>query len=135
MIKFAPFVEYKMDDCYLTSLECVGLITTQMALWDSDDSSEILNALFEMRCSWYYDKQLNRTEYRFGGKKLTPYTFTAIFKFTPDREHVQMIIYHGHMEKEEIWFSHVFDDDEEMDFIDFLTYESDPKRLEDWKFK
>ena len=24
MIKFAPFVEYKMDKCYLTDIECLG---------------------------------------------------------------------------------------------------------------
>lgn len=136
MIKFAPFIEYKMDDCYLTDVECVGLITTQMALWDNDNSSEVLDALFEVRWSHYFDKHRNRTEYRFGGKEFESYTFTAVFKFTADREQVQMIIYRGNLEDEEVWFSHVFDDDEMMGFVDYLTYKDDPKRLEncdDWK--
>ena len=126
MIKFAPFVEYKMDDCYLTDVECVGLITTQMALCDNDNSSEILNALFEVRWS-------------FGGKEGEPYTFTAVFRFTEDREYVQMLIYRGPSEEdEEVWFNHVFDDDEMMGFVDYLTYKDDPKRLkdcDDWDFK
>lgn len=138
MIRFAPFIEYKMDDCYLTDVECVGLITTQMALWDNDNSSEVLDALFEVRWSHYFDKHLNRTEYRFGGKEPESYTFTAVFKFTPDREQVQMIIYRGNLENEEVWFNHVFDDDEMMGFVDYLTYKDDPKRLkncDDWDFK
>lgn len=139
MIKFAPFVEYKMDDCYLTDVECVGLITTQMALCDNDNSSEILNALFEVRWSHYFDKHLNRTEYHFGGKEGEPYTFTAVFRFTEDREYVQMLIYRGPSEEdEEVWFNHVFDDDEMMGFVDYLTYKDDPKRLkdcDDWDFK
>lgn len=136
MIKFAPFIEYKMDECYLTNIECVGIITTQMALWDNDNSSEVLNALFEVHWSHRFDKRLNRTEYCFGGKEDEPYTFSAIFRFTADREYVQMLIYRGPSEDEEVVLNHVFDDDEAMDFIDFLTYKDDPKRLEDcddWK--
>lgn len=138
MISFVPFVEYKMDKCYLTEAECVGLIVMQMATWETDDSTDVIDAIFENHWSHRFNDNKNQTEFMFGGYRDESYKFTAIFKFTPDRENVKLIIYVGSPKNDVRWYEHTFDDDEEMTFVDFLTYKDDPKRLEDyndWNYK
>ena len=118
MIKFAPFVEYKMDKCYLTDIECLGLVVSQMAQWEDDKACDIISAALD----------------RFGGEGYDHYKYMAIFKFTPDHDHVKMYIYNILTKNQmRLYFVHVFDDDEEMGFVDYLTYKDDPKRLEDGK--
>lgn len=134
MIKFAPFVEYKMDKCYLTDIECLGLVVSQMAQWEDDKACDIISAALDMNYSLRFDIDLNRTEYRFGGEGYDHYKYMAIFKFTPDHDHVKMYIYNILTKNQmRLYFVHVFDDDEEMGFVDYLTYKDDPKRLEDGK--
>lgn len=133
MIKFAPFVEYKMDKCYLTKLECIALIVIEMEMWEKDDACKVIDALFDMHWSHRFSKYLNQTVFCFGGKEDSSYTFTAVFKFTPDHEQVELFIYRGLPEDEEVWYHHVFDNDEDMEFVDYLTYKEDPKRLEDFE--
>lgn len=134
MIKFAPFVEYKMDKCYLTDIECLGLVVSQMAQWEDDKACDIISAALDMNYSLRFDIDLNQTEYRFGGEGYGHYKYMAIFKFTPDHDHVKMYIYNILTKNQmRLYFVHVFDDDEEMGFVDYLTYKDDPKRLEDGK--
>ena len=142
MIKFAPFVEYKMDKCYLTEIECVGVIVRQMASWNTDAGYEILCAIYDGSWTHRFNAAKNQTEYEFGGdENLSSSNYTAIFSFTPDHEYVELRIYAGNPEDESIVFSHKFDDDEMMGFVDYLTYKDDPKRLEhyspdeDWDLK
>lgn len=140
MIKFAPFVEYKMDKCYLTEVECVGIIVRQMAEWDTDESCDVLSAIYDGSWTHRFNADKNQTEYEFGGDgNRQNYDFTAVFKFTPDHEYVKLIIYVGGKEDENVYFSHTFDDDEMMGFVDYLTYKDDPKRLDhfddDWDLK
>ena len=142
MIKFAPFIEYKMDKCYLTEIECVGVIVRQMADWDTDKSCDVLSAIYDGSWTHRFNVDKNQTEYEFGGDENRPRRdYTAIFGFTPDHEYVELRIYAGDPEDEYIVFSHKFDDDEMMGFVDYLTYKDDPKRLEhyspddDWDFK
>ena len=132
MIKFAPFVEYKMDKCYLTDIECLGLVVSQMAQWEDDKACDIISAALDMNYSLRFDIDLNQTVYRFGGEGYDHYKYMAIFKFTPDHDHVKMYIYNILSKNQmRLYFVHVFDDDEEMGFVDYLTYKDDPKRLED----
>ena len=140
MIKFAPFVEYKMDKCYLTEIECVGVIVRQMADWGTNQSCDVMSAIYD--CSWThrFNVDKNQTEYQFGGdKNCQCYDYTAVFSFTPDHEYVELYIYAGAPEDEYVIFSHRFDDDEMMGFVDYLTYEDAPKRFdpfdEDWDLK
>lgn len=134
MIKFAPFVEYKMDKCYLTDIECLGLVVSQMAQWEDDKACDIISAALDMNYSLRFDIDLNQTVYRFGGEGYDHYKYMAIFKFTPDHDHVKMYIYNILTKNQmRLYFVHVFDDDEEMGFVDYLTYKDDPKRLEDGK--
>ena len=134
MIKFAPFVEYKMDKCYLTDIECLGLVVSQMAQWEDDKACDIISAALDMNYSLRFDIDLNQTEYRFGGEGYNHYKYMAVFKFTPDHDHVKMYIYNILTKNQmRLYFVHVFDDDEEMGFVDYLTYKDDPKRLEDGK--
>lgn len=134
MIKFAPFVEYKMDKCYLTDIECLGLVVSKMAQWEDDKACDIISAALDMNYSLRFDIDLNQTEYRFGGEGYDHYKYMAIFKFTPDHDHVKMYIYNILTKNQmRLYFVHVFDDDEEMGFVDYLTYKDDPKRLEDGK--
>lgn len=134
MIKFAPFVEYKMDKCYLTDIECLGLVVSQMAQWEDDKACDIISAALDMNYSLRFDIDLNQTEYRFGGEGHDHYKYMAVFKFTPDHDHVKMYIYNILTENQmRLYFVHVFDDDEEVGFVDYLTYKDDPKRLEDGK--
>ena len=134
MIKFAPFVEYKMDKCYLTDIECLGLVVSQMAQWEDDKACDIISAALDMNYSLRFDIDLNQTVYRFGGEGYDHYKYMAIFKFTPDHDHVKMYIYNILTKNQMcLYFVHVFDDDEEMGFVDYLTYKDDPKRLEDGK--
>lgn len=137
MIKFAPFVEYKMDKCYLTDIECLGLVVSQMVKWSDDEldeASDIISAALDMNYSCRFDVDLNQTEYRFGGEGYDHYKYMAVFKFTPDRDHVKMYIYNILTKNQmHLCFVHVFDGDEEMGFVDYMTYKDDPKRLEDDK--
>lgn len=134
MIKFAPFVEYKMDKCCLTDIECLGLVVSQMAQWEDDEACDIIGAALDMNYSLRFDIDLNRTEYRFGGERYNNYKYMAVFKFTSDHDHVKMYIYNILTKNQmHLCFVHVFDDDEEMGFVDYLTYKDDPKRLEDSK--
>ena len=134
MIKFAPFVEYKMDKCYLTNIECLGLVVSQMAQWEDDEACDIIGAALDMNYSLRFDIDLNQTVYRFGGEGYYHYKYMAVFKFTPDHDHVKMYIYNILTKNQmRLCFVHVFDDDEEMGFVDYLTYKDDPKRLEDGK--
>lgn len=134
MIKFAPFVEYKMDKCYLTDIECLGLVVSQMAQWEDDKACDIISAALDMNYSLRFDIDLNQTVYRFGGEGYGHYKYMAIFKFTPDHDHVKIYIYNILTKNQmRLYFVHVFDDDEEMGFVDYLTYKDDPKRLEDGK--
>lgn len=137
MIKFAPFVEYKMDKCYLTDIECLGLVVSQMANWEDDEFDEacdIISAALDMNYSLRFDIDLNQTIYKFGGKGYDHYKYMAVFKFTPDHDHVKMYIYNILTKNQmRLCFVHVFDGDEEMGFVDYLTYKDDPKRLEDDK--
>lgn len=134
MIKFAPFVEYKMDKCYLTEIECLGLVVSQMAQWEDDKACDIISAALDMNYSLRFDIDLNQTVYRFGGEGYGHYKYMAIFKFTPDHDHVKIYIYNILTKNQmRLYFVHVFDDDEEMGFVDYLTYKDDPKRLEDGK--
>lgn len=140
MIKFAPFVEYKMDKCYLTEIECVGVIVRQMADWDTDESCDVLSAIYDGSWTHRFNVNKNQTEYEFGGDKdCSCHDYTAVFSFTPDRKYVELYIYAGALEDEYIVFSHRFDDDEMMGFVDYLTYEDAPKRFdpfdEDWDLK
>lgn len=137
MIKFAPFVEYKMDKCYLTDIECLGLVVSQMVKWSDDEldeASDIISAALDMNYSCRFDVDLNQTVYRFGGEEYGHYKYMAVFKFTPDHDHVKMYI-HNILTKNQmrLCFVHVFDGDEEMGFVDYTTYKDDPKRLEDDK--
>lgn len=134
MIKFAPFVEYKMDKCYLTDIECLGLVVSQMAQWEDDKACDIISAALDMNYSLRFDIDLNQTVYRFGGEGYDHYKYMAIFKFTPDHDHVKMYIYNILTKNQmRLYFVHIFDGDEEMGFVDYLTYKDDPKRLEDGK--
>ena len=134
MIKFAPFVEYKMDKCYLTDIECLGLVVSQMAQWEDDEACDIISAALDIHYSLRFDIDLNQTVYRFGGEGYDHYKYMAVFKFTPDHDHVKMYIYNILTENQmRLCFVHVFDGDEEMGFVDYLTYKDDPKRLEDDK--
>ena len=142
MIKFAPFIEYKMDKCYLTEIECVGIIVRQMYAWDTEQCWSVLHAIYDGSWTHRFNADKNQTEYKFGGNgNHQNYDFTAVFKFTPDHEYVEMIVYVGDKEDENIYFSHTFDDDEMMGFVDYSTYKDDPKRLEyyspddDWDLK
>lgn len=140
MIKFAPFVEYKMDKCYLTEIECVGVIVRQMADWDTDESCDVLSAIYDGSWTHRFNVNKNQTEYEFGGDKdCSCHDYTAVFSFTPDRKYIELYIYAGALEDEYIVFSHRFDDDEMMGFVDYLTYEDAPKRFdpfdEDWDLK
>lgn len=136
MIKFAPFVEYKMDKCYLTDIECLGLVVSQMAKWkdcEFDEACDIICAALDMNYSCEFDN-LNQTKYRFGGEDYDHYKYMAVFKFTPDHDHVKMYIYNILTKNQmRLCFVHVFDGDEEMGFVDYTTYKDDPKRLEDDK--
>lgn len=124
MIKFAPFVEYEMDKCYLTSLECIALIMNQMCDWDDDDSCEVLDALMSQQHQrFFYDSDHNRTIFEFD-------CYKADFHFFDGRSSVELCIYYMSPEDGELVFSHVFDSDEEMDFVDFSNYH-DPQRM-DW---
>ena len=67
MIKFAPFVEYKMDKCYLTEVECVGVIVRQMADWDTDESCDVLSVIYDGSWTHRFNATKNQTEYEFGG--------------------------------------------------------------------
>lgn len=140
MIKFAPFVEYKMDKCYLTEIECVGVIVRQMADWGTNESCDVMSAIYDGSWTHRFNVDKNQTEYGFGGNKNRPcHDYTAVFSFTPDRKYVELYIYAGAPEDEYIVFSHQFDDDEMMGFVDYLTYKDAPKRLdpfdEDWDLK
>ena len=140
MIKFAPFVEYKMDKCYLTEIECVGVIVRQMADWGTNQSCDVMSAIYDGSWTHRFNVNKNQTEYGFGGDKDCPcHDYTAVFNFTPDHEYVELYIYAGAPEDEYIVFSHRFDDDEMMGFVDYLTYEDTTKRLdpfdEDWDLK
>lgn len=140
MIKFAPFVEYKMDKCYLTEIECVGVIVRQMVDWDTDESCDVLSAIYDGSWTHRFNVNKNQTEYGFGGNKdCSCHDYTAVFSFTLDRKYVELRIYAGAPEDEYVIFSHRFDDDEMMGFVDYLTYEDAPKRLdpfdEDWDLK
>ena len=140
MIKFAPFVEYKMDKCYLTEIECVGVIVRQMADWGTYESCKIMSAIYDGSWTHRFNVNKNQTEYEFGGNKNCPcHDYTAVFSFTPDHEYVELYIYAGAPEDEYIVFSHRFNDDEMVGFVDYLTYEDAPKRLdpfdEDWDLK
>ena len=140
MIKFTPFVEYKMDKCYLTEVECVGVIVRQIANWNTDVGYEILCAIYDGSWTHRFNAAKNQTEYEFGGDEDRPRRdYTAIFSFTPDHEYVELRIYADDPEDEYIVFFHKFDDDEMMGFVDYLTYKDDPKRLdhfdEDWDLK
>ena len=142
MISFAPFVEYKMDRCYLTELECVGLLVRLMADWDDDRSCDVLSAIYDGSWTHRYDNEKNQTEYKFGGNGIWDdfYSYTAVFSLTPDREKVKMNLYFDNVDYDDIIYTHTFNEDEEMGFIDFLTYR-DPKKLEnhavddDWDMK
>ena len=137
MIKFAPFVEYKMDKCYLTNIECLGLVVSQMAKWkdcEFDKACDIIGAALDMNYSHEFDINLNQTVYKFGGEGHGYYKYMAVFKFTPDHDHVKMYIYNILTKNQmRLYFVHVFDGDEEMGFVDYTTYKDDPKRLEDDK--
>ena len=137
MIKFAPFVEYKMDKCYLTDIECLGLVVSQKARLEDcefDEACDIIGAALDTNYSCEFDINLNQTVYRFGGEGHNHYKYMAVFKFTPDRDHVKMYIYNILTKNQKhLCFVHVFDGDEEMGFVDYLTYKDDPKRLEDSK--
>lgn len=134
MIKFAPFVEYKMDKCYLTDIECLGLVVSQTAQWDNDEACDIISAALDMNFSCRFDIDLNRTIYKFGGEEYDHYKYMAVFKFTLDHDHVMIHIFDISKEgKYRACFVHIFDGDEEMGFVDYLTYKDDPKKLEDSK--
>lgn len=121
MIKFAPFITYEMDECYLTELECVGIITVQMAAWDCDLSCGILDSLHSLDYTYWYDRDLNQTRFDFGD-------YTAFFKFYDGRNKVQLLICKmGHSAP---IFSHIFTEDEMMEFVDYSSYR-DPERMED----
>lgn len=142
MIKFAPFVEYKMDECYLTEIECVGVIVRQIADWNTNEGYEILCAIYNGSWTHQFNVDKNQTEYEFGGdENCSRHDYTAVFSFTSDREYVKLHVYAGAPNDEHTVFSHEFDDDEMMGFVDYLTYKDDPKRLEhyssddDWDFK
>lgn len=134
MIKFAPFVEYKMDKCLLTDIECLGLVVSQMALWEDDEACDIIGAALDMNYRHHFDVDLNRTVYEFGGNTYDHYKYMAVFKFTLDHDHVMMHIFDISKDgRYRTRFVHTFDDDEEMGFVDYLTYKDDPKRLENGK--
>lgn len=143
MIKFVPFVEYKMDKCYLTEVECVGLLMRLMADWEDDESYDVLSAIYDGTWIHRFNVDKNQTEYEFGGDGNFHfyYDFTAVFKFTDDREYVKMYLYSGEVDEDNLIYTHIFDDNEMMGFVDYLTYKDDPKRLEnyspddDWDFK
>ena len=142
MIKFAPFVEYKMDKCYLTEIECVGVIVRQIAAVSTKTCYDVMTAICDGSWTHRFNAAKNQTEYEFGGNENRPrLDYTAIFNFTPDHEYVDLRIYAGDPENEDIVFLHEFDDDEMMGFVDYLTYKDNPKRLEnyspddDWDFK
>lgn len=119
MIKFAPFITYEMDKCYLTELECIGVITVQMSDWDSDLGCEILDSLHSLDYVYWYDQDRNQTRLDFGNH-------TAFFKFYDGRNRVQLLIYKmGHSTP---IFSHIFTEDEMMDFVDYSNYH-DPERM------
>lgn len=138
MIKFIPFIEYKMDKCYLTEVECVGLLVRLMANWDDDRSCEVLSAIYDGVWTHDFNNAQNQTEYEFGGNEHNfYYDYTAVFKFTPDREHVMVELSDDYGK---VIYSHIFNDDEEMGFVDFLTYR-DPQEFlgyttdDDWDMK
>lgn len=133
MIKFAPFIEYKMDKCYLTEVECVGLLVRLMADWDDDQSCDVLSAIYDGTWTHHYDNVANQTEYRFGGDESWDdiYDYKAIFSFTPDREKVKIDLYANIVGCYNVIYTHLFNADEEMGFVDFLTYR-DPQKLEDY---
>lgn len=141
MIKFVPFVEYKMDKCYLTEVECVGLLVRLMADWEDDESCDVLSAIYDGTWTHRFNVDKNQTEYEFGGDGNFHfhYDFTAVFKFTDDREYVKMYLYSGEVDEDNLIYAHIFDDDEMMGFVDYLTYKDDPKRLtdydDDWDLK
>ena len=140
MIKFAPFVEYKMDECYLTEIECVGVLVRQMANWNTDTGYEILCAIYDGSWTHRFNADKNQTEYEFGGdENRSRRDYTAIFSFTPNHEYVELCIYYGDPKDKYLIYFHEFDDDEMMGFVDYLTYKDDPKRLEhfdeDWDLK
>ena len=142
MIKFAPFVEYKMDECYLTEIECVGVIVRQIATVNTKTSYDVMTAICDGSWTHRFNAVKNQTEYEFGGdENRQRLDYTAIFSFTPDHEYVELRIYAGDPKDEDIVFLHEFDDDEMMGFVDYLTYKYDPKRLEhynpddDWDLK
>lgn len=140
MIKFAPFVEYKMDKCYLTEIECVGVIVRQMATWDMGKCWDVLSAICYGSWTHRFNAAKNQTEYEFGGDdNCLRRDYTAIFSFTPDHEYVELRIYAGNPDDDYLVYFHKFDDDEMMGFVDYLTYKDDPKRLEhfdeDWDLK
>lgn len=121
MISFAPFITYEMDKCFLTELECIGAITVQMADWDDDLSCDVLDSLHSLDYVYWYDKDRNQTRFDFG-------SHTAKFTFYDGRNKVQLLIYEmGHTTP---IFTHIFTDDEMMDFVDYSSY-CDPERMAD----
>lgn len=124
MINFAPYITYKMDKCYLTQLECVGIIAIQMADWDDDLSCGILDSLHSLDFIYGYDKNLNQTRFDFGNH-------SAIFMFSNRRNQVRLQIYERNDSKYSLpIFTHIFTEDEMMEFVDYSDYHA-PERLED----
>lgn len=120
MISFAPFITYEMDKCFLTELECIGIITVQMADWDNDLSCDILDSLHSLDFVYWYDKDRNHTRFDFGNH-------TAKFTFHDGRNKVQLLIWEkGHTIP---IFTHVFTEDEMMEFVDYSGY-YDPEKMD-----
>lgn len=160
MIKFEPYIEYKMDECYLTNAECLGVLVNKLNSFtstDAEDSTDsqldILAHLmfakdYDRKC--YFDSCNNRTVYQFGrnvsyGEERdgNAYKYSAVFKFeNSDKGEIRLIIYKGYIEKEDVVYSHVFSWEEsiELGLIDCTTYQ-DPVKIEcdteydDWELK
>lgn len=113
MISFAPFVTYEMDKCFLTELECIGIITIQMVDWDDDLSRDVLDSLHSLDYVYWYDKDRNQTRFDFGN-------YIVKFMFYDGRNKVQLRIYE--MGRTTPIFTHIFTDDEMMDFVDYSGY-------------
>lgn len=121
MISFAPFITYEMDECFLTELECIGAITVQMADWNHDLFYDILDSLHSLDFVYWYDKNNNQTRFDFGNH-------TAKFMFCDGRNKVQLLIYEmGHSTP---IFTHIFTDDEMMNFVDYSDYHDSEKMAE-----
>ena len=108
MIEFAPFIEYKMDKCYLTEIECVGVIVRQMADRVTNKGRyEILSAICDGSWTHRFNAAKNQTEYEFGGdENRSCRDYTAIFSFTPDHEYVELHIYAGNPDDDYLIYFH-----------------------------